>query len=333
MQSFPLTASARSGIPEVHGYGLCSPVGTAGAAMKPAYPPIPPSTPPGLNAFRLYRGDSEPDLHFPSDDDVLAALDPHRIALQELIRPDGPRPAHRELEPFSRAWFEELELKRYAAPGEWLRRSLEFTRHREESLLMFGSGAGCDAVQYLRQGTHVTFAFGPSDCPALVRRHFEARGLPMQSIETLPGQSLPSESNRFDLAYLNLLAAPQTDLAQAAAEIYRVLKPGGKLFLLAPAYYDADYFARYAAPWRLFRRTPASNRGEGYTARSLKHLMTQYTDRSIGKRHLRRTDLPFLLRSAPAGLCQRFFGHVLIHKAFKPISAAFLTDDQQRDAA
>ena len=298
--------------------------------MQPAQPPSTPHP----SAFRLYRGDSESDSTWPVAADALAAYDPHRIALQELMRPQAPRSTHRDLEPFSRAWFEELELKRYAAPGEWLRRCLEFTRHREESLLMFGAGAGCDAVQYLRQGAHITFAFSPSDCPDLVRRHFEVRGLPMQSIETTPGQALPLESHRYDLAYLNLLATPQADLAQTTAEIYRVLKPGGKLFLLAPAHYDAAFFTRYAAPWRrLFVAATATNRGAGYTARQLKRMMPQYADRSICKRHLRRTDLPIAFRAAPSGLLQRFFGHVLVVKAFKPISAAFTNGSEHKDAA
>ncbi|MBY0456822.1 MAG: hypothetical protein K2V38_05760, partial [Gemmataceae bacterium] len=64
------------------------------------------------------------------------ALDPHTIATRELIRPPGGQPSRRACEPYSAAWFDEIEQKRYQRHGHWLPRALEFGRHPGESLLV-----------------------------------------------------------------------------------------------------------------------------------------------------------------------------------------------------
>jgi SAM-dependent methyltransferase len=248
--------------------------------------------------LRIYLDDA-PDPARP--DPAEAAL----LAAGELLRPPPVRPPTRGvLEPYSRAWFEELELMRYAPPGVWLRRALEFTRHAGESLVMLGPGVGSDAVQYHRHDVQVTVCGGPADRTELVRRNFALRGLGVKVAAVAADGTLPFACGEFDLAYLNLLTSPPADLPGTVAEVYRVLKPGGKAFVLAPAR-------------RWCRRSDA-----GFSGRGLKRLFPRFAEHRVIRRHLRRSDLPYLLRVVPAGLVERLLGRVLVLRAFKPVAAA-----------
>lgn len=272
---------------------------------------------PALGPLRIYRDDP------PSGESDSLAIDPAALAARELLRPSAGRPGHRELEPFSRAWFEELEVKRYTPHGAWLRRVLEFTRHPHQSLLMLGAGVGTDALQYQRHGTQVTVCVTPTDYPELVRRNFDLRGLSVPVVHAGPDASLPFGKGAFDLAYLNLLYAPPADTARVAAELYRVLKPGGKAFVLAPARYDAGFWQDILLPLRRWYRPPSDlTAAPRYSARSLRRLFGRFTERRVAKRHLRRSDLPHLWRFLPVSVLERLIGRVLVLRAFKPIAAA-----------
>ena len=266
--------------------------------------------PPEVPHLRLYAPDSPESV----------ACD---LAARELMRPPGERGGGRDLEPLSRAWFEEIEQKRYARAGEWLPRVLEFSRHRDESLLMLGPGLGSDAIQYLRHGTQVTIAVTAADPADAIRRNFAHRGLEPQ-IATLSSYSKwPFANGQFDLAYWNLLHDAPDDLGPIVAEFVRILKSGGKLFLLAPAWYDVDYWQRWLLPIRRFfvastDPLPAPKR----TARELRRLCNRFERVSVLQRHLRRSELPAIWRAFPPSLIERFAGRVLALRATKPIRVA-----------
>ena len=269
-----------------------------------------------MPALRIFRDDAADPGPDPAEGPALAAA--------ELFRSPAVRPRHRELEPFGRAWFEELELKRYAPPGGWLRRCLEFTRHAGESVLLVGPGVGTDALQYHRHGADVTVCCGPLDRPAVVTRNFAVRGLACKVVNT-PTPHLPFTAGKFDLGYLNLLTVPPADVLATVAELYRVLKPGGKLFVLAPAHYDGSFWARLL-PWRRLLGGRPGPEPERYTARRLRKLVEPFADASVVKRHLRRGDLPYLLRPLPAAVLEPVCGRVLVLRGFKPVAAALSLD-------
>lgn len=269
-----------------------------------------------MPALRIYRDDQPDPGPDPAEGPALAAA--------ELLRSPSVRPRHRELEPYSRAWFEELELKRYAPPGGWLRRCLEFTRHAGESVLLIGPGVGTDALQYHRHGADVTVCCTPQDRPAVVKRNFAVRGLACMVVNTETSH-LPFPGGKFDLGYLNLLTAPPADPLDTVAELYRVLKPGGKLFVLAPAWYDGAFWARLL-PWRRWLGAKPGAELPRYSGRSLRRLVEPFADGHVVKRHLRRGDLPYLLRPLPAAVLEPVCGRVLVLRGFKPVTSAFAID-------
>jgi SAM-dependent methyltransferase len=246
------------------------------------------------------------------------------LAARELLRPPADRPGRRDLEPFTRGWFEQIELTRYARAGAWLPRVLEFSRHAGESLLMLGPGLGTDAIQYARHGTRVTVCLTPADEADAVRRNYDLRGLEPTLVPVASAAALPFARGAFDLAYLNALHADPGDLPAVADELYRVLKPGGKVFALFPARFDVDRWRRWLHPFPrwAFDPPPRPTAGPRRTGRELAAAFARFGDRTLNKRHLRRAELPPSWRAVPLALWERVAGRVLALRAFKPLAAA-----------
>ncbi|MFO0807162.1 MAG: class I SAM-dependent methyltransferase [Gemmataceae bacterium] len=243
-----------------------------------------------------------------------------RLYRRESFR--APSRRRREpLEPYSCAWFEQIERHRYGRHGAWIPRTLEFTRHRGETILGLGEGLGTDWLQYAKCGASVIACSPSEEQLGLVKRHFELRDMPGRFYHA-PPHALPIEAASVDVVCLEGLLHEIDDPAAVIAEVYRVLRPGGKVIALAPAHYDAAFWSRIAYPWmRLLDRTSESP-ARAATARQLRRDFVQFRDHKVSKRHLRRAVLPQLWRLLPLALLERLIGQVLILKAFKPLSAA-----------
>ena len=249
--------------------------------------------------------------------------DAHVAATRELIRPPTVRRDRRDYQPFSAAWFEELEQKRYQRHGAWLTRALEFGRHPGESLLVLGCGLGIDAVRYARTGTHVTVACTSNEYPLVVHDNFARHGL-SATFAVLNGTLLPFADGAFDVVTWNGLYDATRPDPQRVDELFRVLKPGGKLIGLFPARYDAAFWQNVLLPLqRLYwRRPPDPATAPKTTARELRRTFACFGEHRVSKRHLRRGELPHPWRILPLMLLERLIGRVLVLKAKKPITLA-----------
>lgn len=249
--------------------------------------------------------------------------DPFDLANRELIRPPTHRRTHRGLEPFSVAWFDELERKRYARHGAWLPAALEFGRHPGESILLLGPGVGSDAVRYTQLGTVVTIGTTPADHPNVIRQNLARHGLGLRLV-SLDGPELPFTAGAFDVVVWNALHTGPPDFPHLTGELFRVLKAGGKVIGLFPARYDTGFWQDVLLPLaRLcWRRPPDPTSAPKHSARDLRRAFGRFADHRLYKRHLRRGELPHVWRLLPRVLLERLIGRVLILKAFKPISAA-----------
>jgi SAM-dependent methyltransferase len=267
---------------------------------------------------------------------TLPRPDPHTAATRELIRPPTVRRGRREAEPFSAAWFEEIEQKRYHRHGAWLTRALEFSRHPGESLLLLGCGLGTDAVRYARTGTNVTVATAPDEFPHVIRDNFARHALSAEFAK-LDGPRLPFADGHFDVVTWNALYDTDAPDAVRVAELFRVLKPGGKLIGLFPARFDAAFWQDVLIPLqRLWWRRPSDPAtAPKTTARELRRVFSPFAEHRVSKRHLRRGELPHAWRIFPLMLLERWIGRVLILKAKKPIQFARLqlTPEDDRLAA
>jgi SAM-dependent methyltransferase len=253
-----------------------------------------------------------------------------RLYAHEALDPvGGVAPADEGAEPYTLQWFLSIENQRHSRQGRWIPRLLEFAKHSGETLLGLGDGLGTDWLQYARHGAAVVVCSPSGEQLALIRRNFELRGLAGRFLQSAP-TSLPLESATIDVACISNLLQEAADPAGVVQEVYRVLKPGGKVLAVTAARYDVEFWTRACFPWLRWvgweRRgvsppVPAGPPGQ-FSARGLSRLFDAFIEHRVHKRQLRRSEVPHLWRWLPLSLLERLMGHVLVLKAFKPLSAA-----------
>ena len=246
-----------------------------------------------------------------------------RLYACEALKSSVSAPRAEEVaEPYTLQWFLDIENHRHGRQGRWIPRLLEFAKHPGECLLGLGHGLGTDWLQYARHGAGVVVCSPSADQLALIRRNFELRGLTGRFVPT-GFTELPLENASIDVACVSSLLQEVADPAAVIDEIYRVLKPGGKVLAVTTARYDVDFWSRVCFPWQrwLARRTmPQQTHSVRFTARGLRRLFGRFVEHRVYKRHLRRSEVPHIWRWVPMPLLERLMGRALVLKAFKPLT-------------
>lgn len=98
---------------------------------------------------------------------------------------------------------------------------------REEEVLEIGLGVGADHERLARATSRLHGVDLSSRAVAITRNRLEMRGL-VSGLRVADAEALPFEDNRFDLVYSWGAIHHTPDVTQAAHEILRVLKPGGR---------------------------------------------------------------------------------------------------------
>ncbi len=226
-------------------------------------------------------------------------------------------------EPFTLQWFLDIENARHNRQGSWIPRLLEFAKHNGETLLGLGNGLGTDWVQYARHGAQVIACCSSAEQLALIQHNFALRGLHGVFLHANPA-SIPLEPASIDVVCVANLLEDVANPLSVIEEIYRLLKPGGKVLAVTPARFDLEFWRGILSPWRswLKRRASASVESSSFSARTLRQLFGRFVEARVYKRQLRRGDVSHLWRWLPHPLLERMFGRLLVFKAFKPLSAA-----------
>lgn len=251
----------------------------------------------------------EPDV---SQAEVLAARDIWRVFPSN-------NPAGGALPPLTGEWFKYLDQKRYRRHGQWLNKFLEFGRHANESLLAVGDGLGFEWVRYAEGGSQVTVVDPSAEQLRLYRKHFAARGVTGQFMQA-PLDHLPFTDSRIDVVCAVFNEPPVVPWATALGEAYRVLRPGGKILVVLPAKYDAARWQLMLMPWRQWF-IPLRNVPGRFTRQELYEGFAHFNEVQVYKRHLRRSELPYIWRWVPLPVLERLVGRFLVVKAFKPLTA------------
>ncbi len=241
----------------------------------------------------------------------------------EAVRPPRGKGRDDFGEPYTLPWFNAIEYYRYNRNAQWLPRMLEFPKHSGETILCMGHGLGSDWTKYAESGSRVVIN---TPCPAqldLIQRYFLLRKLDAKFVLSSP-TALPLDNATIDIVCVNGLLEGATNPTHLVNEIYRVLKPGGKVIALTSAKYDVDFWADLLLLYRrwVWRQRPQGVLGHRFSGRRLRKLFPQFEEHRVKKRQLRRAEVPHLWRVVPLPILERVIGKVLVFKAFKPISVA-----------
>jgi len=246
------------------------------------------------------------------------------FALEALIPPGHKLRPKTLPEPYTLQWFLNVENQRYGRFGSWIPRLMEFHKHAGEMVLGLGMGLGTDWVQYARHAVNVTVCSPSLPQLNLIRRNFDLRNLKGRFLHTQLA-TLPLDSASVDVVAINAMTQSIESAAGSLDEIYRVLKPGGKVIAVASCRYDVDYWVHKVLVWRNWlglNRRPYDASIVRYRRRELSRIFSQYIDQSIHRRQLRRAEVPHGWRWLPLPVLTHLAGRVLVLKAFKPLSVA-----------
>lgn len=246
-----------------------------------------------------------------------------KLFAQESLRPFIATKQQEGVEPYSLQWFLNIENQRHGRHGRWIPRLLEFSKHSGETLLGLGHGLGTDWLQYARHGAKVIACTPSISQLQLIRRNFQLRNLPGRFIQA-HATSLPLESATIDVVCVSSLESDREDVPALVDEVYRVLKPGGKVLALTRARYDVDFWSSVLLHWYrcLLSRRRQEDLSARYSGTELRQLFGRFIDHRVHKRQLRRAEVPHIWRCLPLPVLARLMGRFLILKAFKPLTAA-----------
>jgi ubiquinone/menaquinone biosynthesis C-methylase UbiE len=131
---------------------------------------------------------------------------------------------------YTKEYFDEIEEYRYSVEP-FIPQFAQFTRQRGKKVLEVGVGAGTDHVQFARSGAELFGIDLTEAAIEMVHNRLEIEGL-HSDLRRSDGEGLPFEDDSFDYVYSWGVIHHTPDTVKAAAEIYRVCKPGGKICVM-----------------------------------------------------------------------------------------------------
>jgi 2-polyprenyl-3-methyl-5-hydroxy-6-metoxy-1,4-benzoquinol methylase len=156
-------------------------------------------------------------------------------------------------------FFAEVEEHRYRLEPH-IREMARFADWAGKDVLEVGCGIATDGINFARAGARYTGIDQAEAALELARRRFEFEQLPGR-FERAVATRLPFDANQFDFVYshgvLHHLAATE----QAVREIYRVLRPNGKVLIMLYHRNSLNYFFTIMVVRRLLATMLLTDRG------------------------------------------------------------------------
>jgi glycosyltransferase involved in cell wall biosynthesis/SAM-dependent methyltransferase len=241
----------------------------------------------------------------------------------------------RHSQPHTLEWFLEVERYRYDDYAPWMPLIMEFNQHANERVLEVGGGMGTDLSQFAKHGAIVTDVDLSKGHLELAKENFRLRGLTGEFVHH-DAESLPFETNSFDLVYSNGVLHHTPNTARAVGEILRVLKPGGRVIAMFYAENSLQYWRNLVwhfgvksgdlsrvSMGEIMSRTVERTGNEAkplvkvYTKARLRGLFGQFVDVTIVQRQISPELVPYRLRWL-LPIAEKMGGWNLIIKARKP---------------
>lgn len=233
-------------------------------------------------------------------------------------------------------WYLEVERYRYGVYGPWMPEVMEFAKHRGHRLLEVGAGLGTDHSQFAKNGAITTDLDLSSGHLAHAKRNFELRGLKGE-FRHGDGENIPFDDNTFDVIYSNGVIHHTPNTARTVEEMYRVLKPGGKVIIMVYAENSLHYWRnlfygigieqgkldKVSMGDIMSESVELSEHGQKplvkvYTKKRLHNMFRRFERRQIWQRQMVPEERPKWLSRVPVEWLERVMGWNLIIKAYKP---------------
>jgi ubiquinone/menaquinone biosynthesis C-methylase UbiE len=150
--------------------------------------------------------------------------------------PCGTRHGHA---PGTAAFYRDVEAHRYAQEFH-IPLVAEFAQHAGQRILEIGGGLGTDGRQFARHGARYVDVDLSRNSLEMARRGFKHEGLDGRFLHG-DAERQPFASSVFDVVYSHGVLHHTPDTDRAIAEVWRLLKPGGKAIVMLYARESLGY--------------------------------------------------------------------------------------------
>ena len=127
-------------------------------------------------------------------------------------------------------YFDKIKKRRYLLEP-FILKIANFNSYTGKKVLEIGCGIGMDGIEFAKAGAYYTGVDLSDQSISLCKKHFELFSQTGNIINT-DAENLPFDDNTFDLVYSWGVLHHIPDMQKSINEVYRVLKPGGKIIIM-----------------------------------------------------------------------------------------------------
>ena len=131
----------------------------------------------------------------------------------------------------TKEYYEEVAFKRHNHYCIWINCYAGFDQYKGKKILEVGVGMGTDLKQYAQYGANCYGVDLPEGSITATRKHLETFRL-TADLQVMDAEDLKFEDNIFDMVYSFGVLHHTPETQKAIDEIYRVLKPNGKVIIM-----------------------------------------------------------------------------------------------------
>lgn len=131
---------------------------------------------------------------------------------------------------YDKGYFERIRKRRYALEP-FIFQITNFNTSKGKKVLEIGCGIGNDGIEFAKAGAIYTGIDLSSKSVELCKENFSFENL-TGDIINVDGENLPFEDNTFDIIYSWGVIHHAPSMENVIKEIYRVLKPGGRITIM-----------------------------------------------------------------------------------------------------